>query len=131
MKLGFTGTQRGMTAHQKRQFTALVASFDFVSEFHHGDCIGSDADAVGLVTMVDAFCTVVCHPPTVEAKRAFTPADHTLPALSYMDRNQAIVDACDALVATPKEGFEELRSGTWSTIRRARRRGIPVHILWP
>lgn len=39
----------------------------------------------------------------------------------YMKRNDALVGACDALMAFPKTNKEEKRSGTWATIRRAQR----------
>jgi hypothetical protein len=35
------------------------------------------------------------------------------------------------LLAVPKGMIEELRSGTWSTIRRAKKHGINVVICWP
>lgn len=44
----------------------------------------------------------------------------------YMKRNDAIVEHSDVLVAFPKTDEEELRSGTWATIRRARKAGVPV-----
>lgn len=47
----------------------------------------------------------------------------------YMDRNQRIVDLSFDLTAFPLRGIEELRSGTWSTVRRARWKKIPVVII--
>lgn len=49
---------------------------------------------------------------------------------SYMLRNERMIDHADMLVAFPNTGREELRSGTWATIRRARLAGIPV-VLHP
>ena len=51
---------------------------------------------------------------------------------SYKDRNQAIVDASDELVAFP--AFPEShpnarRSGTWQTVRMARRANLPIDIF--
>lgn len=50
---------------------------------------------------------------------------------SYMDRNDALVAACDLLLAYPRTDREQLRSGTWATIRRARkaRKMIIIHPL--
>lgn len=42
-------------------------------------------------------------------------------AASYMERNDFMVADCTALIAFPYTLAEELRSGTWATIRRARR----------
>jgi hypothetical protein len=51
--------------------------------------------------------------------------------LPPLDRNKMMVDDCEALIATPRLMVEELRSGTWSTIRYARKCRKPVHIVWP
>ena len=48
----------------------------------------------------------------------------------YLDRNRDIVDACEVLLATP-DGPERLRSGTWSTVRYARKIGKPVEVRLP
>lgn len=46
---------------------------------------------------------------------------------SYMDRNDVMVDRfCDTLVAFPATSDEKLRSGTWATIRRARKAGCEI-----
>lgn len=47
----------------------------------------------------------------------------------YMKRNDALVKAADILVAFPETSTEQLRSGTWATIRRARTSGVPVWLF--
>jgi hypothetical protein len=54
---------------------------------------------------------------------------HHASAGKELDRNRAIVAAVDVLVAAPLEDREVQRSGTWATVRSARRKGIPVVML--
>ena len=44
-----------------------------------------------------------------------------------LDRNTKMVEVSTHQVAFPETQVEELRSGTWSTIRRARKKGIPTY----
>jgi len=74
------------------------------------------------------------HPPINPAKRAFcslTKGDLVWPQYEYLVRNQHIVNQADVLIATPGEFKEQRRSGTWSTVRKARAKGITVHIVTP
>lgn len=49
---------------------------------------------------------------------------------NYLDRNTEMIKLADLLVAFPGGSAELFRgSGTWSTIRRARKKGIPIHIF--
>lgn len=48
-----------------------------------------------------------------------------------IDTTQAIVRMCTHLIAAPRTLEEERRSGTWATIRYAKRCGRPVMILAP
>lgn len=45
----------------------------------------------------------------------------------YLKRDDAMVRAADVLLAFPNSMREELRSGTWATIRRAWKRDVPVY----
>lgn len=141
MKLGFTGTQSGMNEFQKKE---LIKVFDLKQpvEFHHGDCIGSDAEAHFMFIrwhLNNNHCDrlIIVHPPTNKGKAAFTWYKTNWPQalrdeleaaqykvhinvrepFAYLARNQDIVKETEMLVATPKEIEHTLRSGTWTTIR--------------
>lgn len=47
---------------------------------------------------------------------------------SYMRRNDLLVALADIVVAFPKTETEEIRSGTWATIRRARKAGVTLQL---
>lgn len=46
----------------------------------------------------------------------------------YMARNDRLVELCQLLLAFPSTASEVQRSGTWATVRRARKRDIRVDI---
>jgi predicted Rossmann fold nucleotide-binding protein DprA/Smf involved in DNA uptake len=50
--------------------------------------------------------------------------------LPYLERNHAIVNESDFLIAAP-DGPETLRSGTWATVRYARKVGKRVLVIMP
>lgn len=130
MLVGFTGTQRGMTPQQYQTvWELLCARRQATGEFHEGDCIGADAQAAFLAR--EAGFRIICHPPENDTKRAFFPADETWPAAPYLNRNKTIVNRSQEMIATPGEVEEQLRSGTWSTIRYAVKTRKPVSIVFP
>jgi len=99
------------------------------TEVHHGCCEGADQQ-IGVIAR-DMRIRVIAHPPLDESKMAFCPSDEQRPPKAYMARNQDIVDECDVLMAAPKGMKEELRSGTWATVRRARKSERRIVIVWP
>jgi hypothetical protein len=46
----------------------------------------------------------------------------------YMKRNDALIADASTLLAFPATATEQVRSGTWATVRRARKRGLDVRI---
>jgi hypothetical protein len=128
MRVGFTGTQKGMTNAQHTTIWHLLGSTTY-AEAHHGDCIGADATFHAIASEIGI--PVVIHPPNTDAKRAFCKSSQTMPPKPYLVRNHEIVDSSDVLIATPKGFVEELRSGTWATIRYARKQGKRVFIVFP
>jgi len=128
LKVGFTGTKQGMTVEQKKVFWETVMVNE-ISEFHHGDCVGADADAHEImVTDHD----IIIHPPKNPSKRAFCKKYREIrEEKEYLDRNHDIVDETDMLIACPCGHSEVIRSGTWATIRYATKRGKLVFIIYP
>ena len=131
MRLGFTGTQDGMT---ERQYDALFEELwpvlDGVEEAHHGMCIGSDDEFHSIMAMWSS-ALIHGHPPTNQSKMVHVDCAVLHDPKPYLDRNHDIVDAVDRMLAAPRGMTEEQRSGTWSTIRYTRRRGLPLTICWP
>lgn len=136
--LGFTGTQAGMTLQQKKSFLQeleFLRSFFRESEieFHHGDCIGSDEEADGIVRIfLPKPWLIVIHPPIDETKRAFCKGENTviLDSKEYLDRDNDIVKECQVLIATPSRE-EYQRSGTWTGVRMARKYKRPHNVIMP
>lgn len=131
LSVGFTGSRQGLTIRQFQSLRLMLLALREAGsvEFHHGDCLGADQKAHYLAKTLGF--RVVLHPPSNPRARAWCVADEFRDPLPYLDRNQAIVDECRVLVAAPRQKKETLRSGTWSTVRRARSAGIPVWFVWP
>jgi predicted Rossmann fold nucleotide-binding protein DprA/Smf involved in DNA uptake len=129
MDIGFTGSRKGMSEKQKRTFKQLLKNLgapDCV--LRHGDCVGADADANDIATNLDVLRII--HPPKDNKARAHCIVDRTFPPQEYLTRNRHIVDACDVLIAAP-DSKEKRRSGTWSTVRYARKKNKRVIIIKP
>ena len=134
LKIGFTGTQKGMTFDQKNNFLVTLKELNEeyqIEEFHHGDCIGADADAHRLMQIYFPNVEIKKHPPKDPKKRAFCPGGFCYSEKPYILRNHMIVDSTDLMIATPDGESEELRSGTWSTIRYAKKINKDIKIIVP
>lgn len=125
----WVSTQKGTTHRQRQQVTILLIRLN-ATEVHVGDCIGADEEIAQLAWQED--CQVVGHPPDNPSKRAFLDYDEERPVAPYLVRNRHIVNETGALIATPAEQVgEELRSGTWATVRHARKMGKPIYVVRP
>lgn len=134
--VGFTGTQIGLVKRQKeilkeelyfRYASSTMKGFRPI--FHHGGKMsGADAEAHDMARDIGYIITI--HPPEKSRLRANCDGDKVLWRRSYLDRNHDIVNSCSVLIACPK-GKEYLRSGTWATIRYARKVDKPVILIMP
>lgn len=124
--VGFTGTVEGMSVEQIREVKRLLSDLQ-PTHVHHGDCVGADSQFHDLAEGT----TVHIHPPGNPKKRAFRRGNWQAPPRPYLQRNQDIVNSSHALIACPKEYVGVLRSGTWATVRRAMKKGIPVYLVIP
>lgn len=129
MKIGLTATRYALSRAQETALERLLIQLvrSGATELHHGDCVGGDAIA-NLLAQRHGLRTVI-HPPERRALRAFCRGDEVREPLHYGARNQNIVRETDRLIGCPRTLTEELLSGTWSTIRFARRLRRPVAIV--
>ena len=129
LKVGFTGTRHGMTSIQQEEFKKIIKAKE-ISEFHHGMCRGSDKQAHDHITEVknDKNIRIVGHPPRFKGSLARCKCDILRKADEYLVRNRNIIDQTDILIATP-DTKEKVMSGTWSTIRYARKQKRKIYII--
>lgn len=126
--IGFTGTRQGMSDHQKATLRLVMtaASLEGTKNIlHHGDCKGADAEAHAIA--VELGWDIVIHPPVKRIMRAYCgDGAIVLPPMGYLDRDREIVRVSNFMFAAPKSDTEERRSGTWFTVRHARKMGKRV-----
>lgn len=119
--LGFSGTRHGHTVAQLARVRLEIDRLADAGEFaaHHGDCIGADAEFHDIVRALPGG-RIVVH-PSAHRLRAYCKGDETRIAKPPMRRNWDIVAESHALIAAPGSDTEDERSGTWATVRLARR----------
>lgn len=129
MILGFTGTQQGMAPRQRKAVAQLLYRLN-PSEVHLGDCIGADSEAYDEAVRIGA--TTIGHPADGTKKRAFRDYDRERAPKPPLTRNSDIALAgVDGLIAAPSGFVEVLRSGTWATVRYARKLGRRIWVVRP
>jgi len=126
LKVGFMGTRHGMSKKQKVELENFVKAKEF-DEFHHGMCEGSDEQAHHIVE--DAHkAKIIGHPPKAMKTAVSVSCDTIMDVDTFAKRNKNIVDATDYLIATP-DAKERAGSGTWKTVRYARKQGKRIYII--
>ncbi len=95
---------------QKQTLTDFIINMK-ITEFHHGDCVGADADVHSFIKSAFPEIRIVIHPPVEEKHRAFCKGEVVLKAKDYMDRNRDIVDASEILFC-PSAANSNPRLGT-------------------
>jgi hypothetical protein len=135
IEYGVTGTDIGMNVAQLKAARALLSKLPAGSVQHNGMCIGAD----------EHFCLIareyghLVHAHPGEDDSGHSPKRSTLAdnywwkieePLGYMTRNAIIASSGTfALYAAPFENEEVVRSGTWATVRRARKLSRRVYVL--
>lgn len=132
--IGITGTRLAPTLLQAGRLGATLQRLigEGYDELEHGDCNGFDALAHDLAMPLGL--TVSVRPPLDPTHRAFRVGHHGYEPAPYMTRNRLIVMDCTVLIAgpaCPENAVGSIRSGTWATVRMARRMGTPVTLIWP
>ena len=134
VKIGFTGSRDGINSNQRQEIINILNKYIGCDTIYiyHGDCKGADTDFHNICAEFKNRANIIIqiHPPNVNTMRAFNTPDIMMPVKPYLERNAGIVSNCDILIACPRDkNREELRSGTWATIRAARKANKEIHIL--
>ncbi len=132
MKIAFSGA-RYLDDQQHRILMTSLGTLDGIQgdEFTSGACVGVDC-------FIGRWCaerfSKVIHRVVVPANRTrvgdYSWATEVLEmpdGTTYRDRNYKMLEFADVLLAFPayaEENLKSKRSGTWQTIREARRRNI-------
>ena len=130
-RIGFTGTSQELTDVQFLSLGFVLQNLKKAGaeELHHGCCVGADYTAHEMGQALGY--KIVKHPPDNTCKMAECIGGEEWKPKPYLDRNHDIVDATVMLVAAPKERHEQLRSGTWATVRYATKKNRPITFVWP
>jgi hypothetical protein len=129
IRIGFTGNRNGLRPDQEEQIKLILDEYKNIIVLH-GDCVGSDTDFHKICVNYKNKITIHIYPPNNPMLRAFNDGDKVMEEKSYLERNMDIVKNSDILIACPVDkNKEELRSGTWSTVRQAKKHGIPVYLF--
>jgi hypothetical protein len=135
MKVVFTGSQDGMTRVQADVvYQWLVQHDDIIEEIRHGGCIGADKEFHDFCQHFNLGELVEVYPSNIPSKQAvINPEAYKIkhPPDFPLERNKTMVYASEVCLATPKEADEVMRSGTWATIRYARKNHLKVVIIEP
>lgn len=126
--VGFTGTREEPSELQLKWLRDKLIELE-ARQLHHGDCVGADTAANAIAGELSIYRVV--HPPINGSMRAFCEAEEYRAPKDYDVRNHNIVLESEVLLALPPCP-EILRSGTWSTVRFARRIGRcpDTEIMW-
>lgn len=129
MILGFTGTrtESDVSPNRKKEIIDfLVENKDKISYVVHGG-------AAGLDTFIHDVCNKLDIPkfvrPAYIKSRLPGIYGQALPK-DPLERNKDIVNDCDMLLAVPRSpNKEEIKSGTWHTIRYAKSLNKKIHFI--
>lgn len=118
-----------MTPAQRASVAELIHSLR-PRVLNHGGCVGADEQVHGVAVYLGV--DVHVYPCNIRNKRGVLVGEYTEhEARPPLHRNGTIVALSGVLIAAPKSLVEELRSGTWATVRRARNMSVPVLIVQP
>lgn len=134
MIVAFTGTLRGMTGQQYDRVCGVYEHLqpDYAN---HGCAEGADRGFHGIANKIPRGLH-----PSNEKQHQWALANSRNPDVIHpiilgprpeLKRNLKMVKLSECLIAAPRSTTEILRSGTWATIRYARKAMLPIYICWP
>jgi hypothetical protein len=130
MAIGISGTRHGCNVAQRYELTQILEdAFDISGGwFHHGDCVGVDAEAHEIARRIGYLIKIF--PPENPKHRAFCIGDEVAHARPYILRNHDIVNESASMLIVPEKAMEDApRSGTWETYRYSLAAQVPTQVI--
>ena len=130
MRITITATRSGLTPLQMKSVIRLFTELK-ITKLIHGCAVGGDQQIHYLTNVPKEM-----HPSKESqqrwAERVLRSIDELFPIHPPIPRNHIMVNNGDCVIAAPKGKIEQLRgSGTWATIRYAKKIGKKLYICWP
>ncbi len=132
--VGVTGTRNEITTKQIiRGIELLKLYYEKDDSFlHHGCCIGVDATmAIAALTIGYRLHAFPGPYSQYFSKLAYDISEIRHEQNDFLDRNKTIIDYSQFLIEFPARMGEELRSGTWATVRYAEKHNVSVIVVFP
>jgi len=121
-----------MTERQKKElslYCRLWQNSGKTIEWHHGCCIGADVEFDNIVRNYERYGHLHPSNNTKTFVDCFENGDILYPEKPPLVRDRDIVNAVEILIAAPYQEKEIIHSGTWTTVRYAKQKGIEIIIL--
>lgn len=122
--LGFTGSRKGMTEGQLKNFVYLLGRLA-PERIHLGDCVGADEEAYRYAKEFRPDIITVGHIPSDDKLRAFCNYDVEWEPKDYLARNRDIVDCSQVVIAAPRSSSR----GTKATMAYTTKQGKQLFVL--
>lgn len=138
LNIGITGSRRFPRIQQRTKFGGILArlasTYPGIVAIHHGCCTGADEQAHQIARRIPG-CQIFGYPGMdklgnspyrMQERDGFT---ELYEPDEYATRNLRIVKASAVMIACPQYPEDDprsLRSGTWQTVRYARRMHKPI-----
>lgn len=134
-KVGFTGS-RSLTEKDRWILEPAIEAIPDRVVIVTGACVGVDAQIARIATEHRKYVHTIVPADRTRVDPFFVDycvSYEEMPPSSepYRDRNQRIVDYSNVLIAFPaykEEHPKSRRSGTWMTVRMARKQGVPARV---
>ena len=136
MRLAFTGTRHGISIAQTNALRDLLTTLSGITHAYHGGCVGADEEFHDMVRVHHPTAKITVWPghiPSLRASMCRMPEQNVVlqEPMDALTRNRRFVEECETLIGCPGGMKEEVRSGTWATIRHGRKLGRRIFVVWP
>jgi hypothetical protein len=118
-----------MTEWQVRALRELLQLMQPDAFFHNG-MIGATAQAHAIARGLD-LQIVIIPPKNTDLRAKLEGAIQIETPEDFNDSLDHVIEDSHIVIFTPREEVEKLRSGTWRSIRQAKREGKSVYIIFP